>query len=45
MLAAHELVGSVYKETFTGSGGYLTDKPFDLRIDLDALATRIVPKQ
>lgn len=45
VLAAHELIGSVYKETFNGSGVYLTDKPFDLRIDLDALATRIVPKQ
>jgi Uma2 family endonuclease len=44
-LAAHRLVDGVYKEEFNGTGIFLTDEPFDLRIDLDALGTRIVPKR
>ncbi|MEV0053810.1 Uma2 family endonuclease [Saccharopolyspora shandongensis] len=45
LLAAHRLVDGSYKEEFSGSGIYLADAPFDLRVDLDALGTRIVPKR
>lgn len=44
-LAAHRLVDGVYKEIFNGSGVFMTEQPFDLRIDLDALSTRIVSKR
>jgi Uma2 family endonuclease len=41
-LAAHRLADGVYKPEFDGSGIFLTDAPFDLRIGLDGLGTRIV---
>ncbi|MEV4647579.1 Uma2 family endonuclease [Saccharopolyspora sp. NPDC049357] len=44
-LAAHRLVDGVYEEDFNGTGVFMTGEPFDLRIDLDALGTRIVPKR
>ncbi|SFT03093.1 Endonuclease, Uma2 family (restriction endonuclease fold) [Saccharopolyspora flava] len=44
-LIAQRLVDGVYKEDFNGTGVFMTGEPFDLRIDLDSLATRIVPKR
>ncbi|GAB3673327.1 Uma2 family endonuclease [Saccharopolyspora tripterygii] len=44
-LVEHRLIDGVYKETFNGTGVFMTEQPFDLRIDLDALGTRIVPKR
>ncbi|TDD90371.1 Uma2 family endonuclease [Saccharopolyspora karakumensis] len=43
--AAHRLVDGVDKEDFNGTGVFMTGEPFDLRIDLGALRTRIVPKR
>ena len=42
-LAAHDLVDGVYKMVSDGTGVFVTGNPFDLRIDVDELATRIVP--
>ncbi|MBB5154064.1 Uma2 family endonuclease [Saccharopolyspora phatthalungensis] len=42
-LTAHRLVDRAYKIEFEGTGTYLTDEPFDLKIELDRLGTRIVP--
>ncbi|MEB3369595.1 Uma2 family endonuclease [Saccharopolyspora mangrovi] len=42
-LTAQRLVDGVYKEDFNGTGVFMTDQPFGLRIDLDALRTRIAP--
>ncbi|MBQ0928510.1 Uma2 family endonuclease [Saccharopolyspora endophytica] len=39
-LAANVLVDGVYKEIFNGAGVFLTEQPFDLRIDLDVLRKR-----
>lgn len=44
-LTAYRLVDGVYEQDFNGTGVFMTEQPFDLRIDLDALRTRIVPKR
>ncbi|MFC7342354.1 hypothetical protein [Saccharopolyspora griseoalba] len=37
------MVDGVYKTDSDGTGVFTTEHPFDLRIDLDALGTRVVP--
>ncbi|WP_406688213.1 Uma2 family endonuclease [Saccharopolyspora sp. ID03-671] len=39
-LTAHRLVDGVYQEIFNGTGVFMTEQPFDLRIDLDSLRKR-----
>ncbi|GAA2333287.1 Uma2 family endonuclease [Saccharopolyspora halophila] len=44
-LSAQRLVDGVYKTDSDGPGVFMTEHPFDLRIDLDALGTRVVPPE
>ncbi|TWF94345.1 Uma2 family endonuclease [Saccharopolyspora dendranthemae] len=39
-LTANVLVDGVYKEIFNGTGVFMTERPFDLRVDLDVLRKR-----